>query len=204
MRWRFLRNVALLSVIIQATQAAASLQLAPTPPPVPMYACNRTAGHCAVSATGTESNLTACNSACGSGPMTATSTGGTPPVDCSTEAKCKATCSEAFATCSDGVYFCSASGSKCDGQWQCPGQELFNHACNTQPKSNCTGTSTQLPQPQCDAWGDFYDALGGEGWKVCTGTKYDPCSCSTGQKGCPTSDDPCPVCNTARTKVINM
>ena len=35
---------------------------------------------------------------------------GTPPVDCSTEAKCKATCSEAFATCSDGVYFCSASG----------------------------------------------------------------------------------------------
>ena len=41
----------------------------------------------------------------------------------------------------------------------------------------CTGASTNLAQDQCDAWGDFYDALAGDGWTHCQGTKSDPCSC---------------------------
>jgi hypothetical protein len=41
----------------------------------------------------------------------------------------------------------------------------------------CTGSSTQLPQDQCDAWKDFYDALNGDGWTTCKGTRTDPCSC---------------------------
>jgi hypothetical protein len=41
----------------------------------------------------------------------------------------------------------------------------------------CTGSSTKLPQDQCDAWGDFYDALNGKSWTACNGTRTDPCSC---------------------------
>lgn len=46
----------------------------------------------------------------------------------------------------------------------------------------CTGSSLKLPQPQCDAWVKFYDALNGDFWSrdgkhLCRGTRRDPCSC---------------------------
>jgi hypothetical protein len=66
-----------------------------------------------------------------------------------------------------------------------------------EPVSNCTGLSTQLPQDQCDAWGDFYVALGGDGWTRCAGTKSDPCSCQGDNGGRP-------VCSTDGTTVISM
>jgi hypothetical protein len=61
----------------------------------------------------------------------------------------------------------------------------------------CTGSSSNLPQDRCDAWGDFYDALTGDGWTYCKGTKSDPCSCK-GYSGVN------PVCNGDGTTVITM
>jgi hypothetical protein len=66
--------------------------------------------------------------------------------------------------------------------------------------STCTGLSTQLPQDQCDAWGDFYDALSGDDWKCCSGTRYDPCSCM----GCPGGGSTSPVCSADGMAVISM
>jgi hypothetical protein len=49
----------------------------------------------------------------------------------------------------------------------------------------CNGTSTVLPQAQCEAWVDFFDAANGAGWIGCmdatrtpkVGSTYrtDPC-----------------------------
>jgi hypothetical protein len=49
----------------------------------------------------------------------------------------------------------------------------------TRPASACTGKSVNLLQPQCEAWGDIFDATGGLTW-IRSGTsctKADPCSC---------------------------
>ena len=35
----------------------------------------------------------------------------------------------------------------------------------------CNGTSTVLPQAQCEAWVEFFDATNGAGW---VGFKYNP------------------------------
>jgi len=48
--------------------------------------------------------------------------------------------------------------------------------------NTCTGTSANVTQVQCDAWGDFYDATGGDSWavygtRICEGAREDPCSC---------------------------
>ena len=56
------------------------------------------------------------------------------------------------------------------------------------PVSTCIGSSTQLPQDQCDAWGALYDATNGPAWLKCSDTKTDPCACAgTYEKD--------PVCN---------
>ena len=77
-------------------------------------------------------------------------------------------------------------------------------------KTTCTGASTKLAQPQCNAWAIFYDALGGDDWKVAdpTAPKYnqpvcqkmrtDPCSCFN--NGASTIS----VCNEAGTAVTKM
>ena len=41
----------------------------------------------------------------------------------------------------------------------------------------CTGNSKKLAPAQCDAWIEFYDALGGAGWECCSSLRTDPCSC---------------------------
>jgi hypothetical protein len=61
----------------------------------------------------------------------------------------------------------------------------------------CTGSSTKLPQVQCNAWGDFYDALAGGGWTKCAGSRADPCSCNGWLDGNPT-------CNAGNTTVTTM
>ena len=63
----------------------------------------------------------------------------------------------------------------------------------------CTGSSTKLPQVQCDAWGDFYDALAGGGWTKCAGSRADPCSCNGDELG-----GKVPVCGSDNTTVIQM
>ena len=83
---------------------------------------------------------------------------------------------------------------------------ITNYDC----QNTCTGSSVNLSQPQCDAWVNFYDALGGPGWKVtdpsspkhnqpvCSDARTDPCSCQNNY-GSPTS-----VCNDAGTAVTRM
>ena len=67
----------------------------------------------------------------------------------------------------------------------------------------CTGASTNLAQPECDAWVIFFDALGGPNWTdeqgqpVCSGSRKDPCSCMGRTGGHP-------VCNVAGTAVNTM
>jgi hypothetical protein len=66
----------------------------------------------------------------------------------------------------------------------------------------CTGSSTNLPLDQCDAWIKFYDALTGDGWissggDACKGLRTDPCACK-GVHG-KTS-----VCNNDGTTVVNL
>jgi len=45
--------------------------------------------------------------------------------------------------------------------------------------NNCNGgrLSAQLPDAECDAWHDFYDALGGPNWVGCSGSRDGPCEC---------------------------
>jgi hypothetical protein len=64
----------------------------------------------------------------------------------------------------------------------------------------CTGSSTKLPQVQCNAWGDFYDALAGGGWTKCAGSRADPCSCNGDEGG----GGKAPVCGSDNTTVIQM
>jgi hypothetical protein len=76
-------------------------------------------------------------------------------------------------------------------------------------KTTCTGASTKLAQPQCNAWATFFDALGGDGWKVtdpdspkhnepvCRDTRTDPCSCYNWV-------DNTSICNDNRTAVTSM
>jgi hypothetical protein len=61
----------------------------------------------------------------------------------------------------------------------------------------CNGSSKNLAPKQCDAWGQFYDSLGGGEWKVCQNTKHDPCSCM-GHTGST------PVCSADNTTVVTM
>ena len=66
----------------------------------------------------------------------------------------------------------------------------------------CTGSSTNLPLDQCDAWIKFYDALTGDGWissagDACKGLRTDPCACK-GVHG-KTS-----VCNNDGTTVVKL
>ena len=54
----------------------------------------------------------------------------------------------------------------------------------------CTGTSTVLPQAQCEAWVEFFDATNGAGW---VGFKFNP---ATGMQDAPIdysplATDPC-------------
>jgi hypothetical protein len=56
----------------------------------------------------------------------------------------------------------------------------------------CNGTSTVLPQAQCEAWVDFFDAANGAGW---IGFKYNP---ATGAYDVPVDystyrTDPCSI-----------
>lgn len=49
--------------------------------------------------------------------------------------------------------------------------------------TRCTGkesghsNSSNLPQEECEAWVDFYDATGGPNWSYCSDTQFDPCYC---------------------------
>ena len=61
------------------------------------------------------------------------------------------------------------------------GPGLLRPITNYDCKNTCTGSSVNLLQPQCDAWVNFYDALGGLNWAVCAGSRTDPCSCNAGQ-----------------------
>ena len=42
-----------------------------------------------------------------------------PDIDCSTQAKCKATCGSTYEACGDGDYYCCASGAGCSGHRTC-------------------------------------------------------------------------------------
>jgi hypothetical protein len=65
----------------------------------------------------------------------------------------------------------------------------------------CTGNSTKLPQAQCDAWVDFYDATNGDKWTghAAACTQDDPCSCFGEDV-----DNSFPVCDATRMTVKNM
>eukprot|EP00937_MAST-01D_sp_MAST-1D-sp2_P004103 g4103.t1 len=41
----------------------------------------------------------------------------------------------------------------------------------------CTGASMDLPQSECDAWHDIFDAWNGETWYACNLIRSDPCAC---------------------------
>ena len=70
------------------------------------------------------------------------------------------------------------------------GPGLLRPITNYDCQNTCTGSSVNLLQPQCDAWVNFYDALGGPNWVRCNTSRTDPCSChgfDGGQNMC--SDD---------------
>ena len=48
----------------------------------------------------------------------------------------------------------------------------------------CTGSSSQLPTSQCEAWQDLWTETGGPEWTYCNDAKFklDPCAC--GVVGC--------------------
>ena len=74
-------------------------------------------------------------------------------------------------------------------------------------EQTCTGSSANLPQVQCNAWGAFYISTGGENpdnnWINCftreprRQTRIEPCSC----KG---TDQNSPVCSSDGTTITHM
>ena len=49
--------------------------------------------------------------------------------------------------------------------------------------SQCTGSSAGLAEAECDAWVDFYDAIGGKNWFYCSDSRLDPCACESSWTG---------------------
>ena len=45
----------------------------------------------------------------------------------------------------------------------------------------CGGASGALYDWECDAWGELFDATGGENWTHCSKLRDDPCSCDGGE-----------------------
>jgi len=50
-------------------------------------------------------------------------------------------------------------------------------------RSVCIGNSWGLDVDECDAWVEFFDALGGPGWNKCSQHRLDPCGCTEGRWG---------------------
>jgi hypothetical protein len=47
------------------------------------------------------------------------------------------------------------------------------------PTCSCTGSSSSLPQSECEWWINFFDTTGGSTkWTNCRGNRTDPCACS--------------------------
>ena len=44
--------------------------------------------------------------------------------------------------------------------------------------SQCTGSSAVLPEKECSAWQDFYDATNKGSWKHCQSMRATPCDCA--------------------------
>jgi hypothetical protein len=87
--------------------------------------------------------------------------------------------------------------SLCDG-----GRQSFP-ITTSNCQNTCNSASTNLPQAQCDAWVNFYDATNGDKWIPKGGaaacTRTDPCSCKPSDGG-----STFPVCNAADTTVEKM
>jgi hypothetical protein len=65
---------------------------------------------------------------------------------------------------------------KCNG-----GDPKYNGSCTiTCTSPTCTGSSSSLPQSECEWWINFFDTMGGKEWKKCASERYrtDPCACS--------------------------
>jgi hypothetical protein len=63
--------------------------------------------------------------------------------------------------------------------------------------NKCTGSSTQLPAAQCNAWIKLFEATDGPHWNYCTESRTDPCSC----KGFQSRSQ---FCNADATGVVKM
>jgi Leucine-rich repeat (LRR) protein len=47
----------------------------------------------------------------------------------------------------------------------------------------CNGSSYNLTVNDCSAWQRFFDSTNGRGWKACSDSKLDPCSCTLPHSG---------------------
>lgn len=54
---------------------------------------------------------------------------------------------------------------------------VLTHVVPKRRRSVCNGASWGLDVDECDAWIDFYDALGGPTWTHCSAHRLDPCGC---------------------------
>ena len=52
---------------------------------------------------------------------------------------------------------------------------LFATVAST--SGTCTGVSSHLPASECSAWQTLFRAWGGQNWKGCSDSLYDPCAC---------------------------
>jgi hypothetical protein len=54
---------------------------------------------------------------------------------------------------------------------------VFAAANSTTTAHVCTGKSRSLNSAECAAYQDLFDATNGNGWKYCSDSRLDPCSC---------------------------
>jgi Leucine-rich repeat (LRR) protein len=57
----------------------------------------------------------------------------------------------------------------------------------------CTGSSANLTPNDCSAWQQSFDSMEGKGWKACSDSRLDPCSCG-GSTCDPGQDQVCVKC----------
>jgi hypothetical protein len=81
-----------------------------------------------------------------------------------------------FANYTNGCYL---QDSKAPGNaYACPLPADSASCKQGPPTCSCTGSSSSLPQKECEWWINFFDTMGGTEWTNCAIHRTDPCACS--------------------------
>jgi hypothetical protein len=83
-----------------------------------------------------------------------------------------------FAQYTNGCYLHSSKNPSNAFVCPLPADSALCGEHGSPPTCSCTGSSSNLTQPECEWWINFFDTMGGAKWTSCGSDRTDPCACS--------------------------